>query len=248
MRNRKSTMPIAKMTVIVLALFIVNVAWPVFPAAAQSSQEEKGAKEVREVAKKIQARYEKTRDLQAQFTQNTKIEGFATPIVSSGSLFIKKPGKLRWDYRDPAVEEIYVNGNDVMMYVPEHKQVLVGRLTQMTASQAPLQLLQGAAKLDEHFDIQPTLGGEKGEGGIPLVTLVPRDTGPESVRTVVRIVVEAQPKTYFIKTVSIHEVSGNVATFQFHDLKPNSGLSNSLFEFTPPAGVEIMKSPALSPP
>ena len=38
-----------------------------------------------------------------------------------------------------------------MMYV-EHKQVLVGKLTQMAASQAPLQLLQGVAKIDEEFD------------------------------------------------------------------------------------------------
>ena len=47
------------------------------------------------------------------------------------------------DYIEPATEEIYVNKDDVKMYVPEHKQVLVGKLTYMAASQAPLQLLQG---------------------------------------------------------------------------------------------------------
>jgi outer membrane lipoprotein carrier protein len=135
-----------------------------------------------------------------------------------------------------------------MMYVPQHKQVLVGKLTQMAASQAPLQLLQGAAKLEEHFEAQATLGGERGEGGVPLVTLIPREAGPESVKTVVRIVVEAQPKTYFIKTVSIHEVSGNVATFQFSNLQPNTGLKGALFEFAVPAGVEVVKAPALGPP
>jgi outer membrane lipoprotein carrier protein len=216
--------------------------------AAGDQSEEKGLKEVREVVKKIQARYEQTKDLQAEFRQVTKIEGFATLLTSSGNLFIKKPGRLRWDYREPDVQEIYVNGNDLMMYVPQHKQVLVGKLTQMAASQAPLQLLQGAAKLDEHFEAQATLGGERGEGGVPLVTLIPRETGPESVRTVVRIVVEAQPKTYFIKTVSIHEVSGNVATFQFSNLQPNTGLKGTLFEFAVPAGVEVVKAPALGPP
>lgn len=216
--------------------------------AAGDQSEEKGLKEVREVVKKIQARYEQTKDLQAEFRQVTKIEGFATLLTSSGNLMIKKPGRLRWDYREPDVQEIYVNGNDLMMYVPQHKQVLVGKLTQMAASQAPLQLLQGAAKLDEHFEAQPTLGGERGEGGVPLVTLIPRDAGPESVRTVVRIVVEAQPKTYFIKTVSIHEVSGNVATFQFSNLQPNTGLKGALFEFAVPAGVEVVKAPALGPP
>jgi len=134
------------------------------------------------------------------------------------------------------------------MYVPEHKQVLVGKLTQMAASQAPLQLLQGAAKLEEQFAVEATAGGEKGEGGLPLLTLLPKHTGDESVRTVVRIVLEVQPKTYFIKRVSIHEISGNVSTFQFTALKPNSGLKNALFEFRVPAGVEVVKAPSLSPP
>jgi len=216
--------------------------------AAGDQSQDKRLKEVREVVKKIQARYEQTKDLQAEFRQVTTIEGFATPLMSSGNLFIKKPGRLRWDYREPDVQEIYVTGNDLMMYVPQHKQVLVGKLTQMAASQAPLQLLQGAAKLEEHFEPQATPGGERGEGGIPLVTLIPRDAGPESVRTVARIVVEAQPKTYFIKTVSIHEISGNIATFQFSNLQPNTGLKGSLFEFAVPAGVEVVKAPSLGPP
>lgn len=233
----------------VAATALVCGAWLIGSAvAADEHQDGKARKDVREVVKKIQARYEQTKDLQAEFRQVTTIEGFATPLKSSGIFMIKKPGRLRWDYREPDVQEIYVNGNELMMYVPQHKQVLVGKLTQMAASQAPLQLLQGAARLDEHFETQATPGGERGEGGIPLVTLIPRDAGPESVKTVTRIVVEAQPKTYFIKTVSIHEVSGNIATFEFMNLQPNTGLKGVLFDFVVPAGVEVVKAPALGPP
>jgi outer membrane lipoprotein carrier protein len=215
--------------------------------AADEGKEGKEAKEVRDVIRKLQARYEQTRDLQAEFKQSTKIEGFGTPISSSGRMYIKKPGRLRWDYLEPNVEEIYVNQNDVMMYVPEHKQVLIGKLTQMAASQAPLQLLQGAAKLEEQFDVELTPEG-RGEGGLPLLTLLPKQTAHESVRTVLKIVVEVQPKIYFIKRLSIHEVSGNVSTFQFINLKPNSGLKKEMFEFQVPPGVEIVKAPSLSPP
>jgi outer membrane lipoprotein carrier protein len=203
---------------------------------------------MRDVVKKLQARYEQTKDLQAEFTQKTVIEGFATPITSSGLLYIKKPGRLRWDYLDPTVEEIYVNQNDVMMYVPEHKQVLVGKLTQMAASQAPLQLLQGAAKLEEHFDLDLSREGERGEGGLPVVALLPKHQAHESLRTVTRIMVEVQPKTYYITRVTIHEMSGNVSTFHFTNLRPNTGLKASLFAFTVPAGVEVVKAPSLSPP
>ncbi|MGH7230627.1 MAG: LolA family protein [Nitrospiraceae bacterium] len=210
--------------------------------------ESKEVKAVKDVVKKLQARYEQTKDLQAEFQQLTRIEGFATPLTSSGRVSIKKPGLLRWDYLDPNVEEIYVNRDEVMMYVPEHQQVLVGKLTQMAASQAPLQLLQGVAKIDEQFEVEPTKGGERGEGGIPLVTLVPKPAESEASRAVLRIVLEVQPKTYFIKAVSIHEVSGNISTFQFSNLKPNTGLKPNLFKFDVPPGVEVVKAPSFTPP
>ena len=208
----------------------------------------KVAQEVRNVVKQIQARYEKTKDLQADFIQKTRIEGFERPVISSGKVYLKKPGRLRWDYLDPAHEEIYVNRDDVRVYVPEHKQVLVGKLTQMAASQAPLQLLQGAARLDESFDIEPTPGNERGTGGVPLITLFPKSKAHEPSRNLQRIVVEVFPKTYFLRTVSLHEISGNVATFEFSGLKPNAGLGDEVFDFKTPPDVEVVRAPVLNGP
>jgi outer membrane lipoprotein carrier protein len=216
--------------------------------ADEQPVDKQSLEEVLEVVKKIQARYEKTKDLQALFVQKTRIEGFSTPVTSTGRFFIKKPGRLRWDYREPATEEIYVNKDDVKMYVPEHKQVLVGKLTYMAASQAPLQLLQGVARLDEEFDIQPAANNERGAGGIPLVSLTPKQGRAEPERAIQKIVIEVQPKTYFLKTIALHEVSGNVATFEFSDLKPNSGLKDDLFDFKAPPDVEIVRAPVLSRP
>jgi len=235
--------------IIALAFLPINLSILLISVAADEGKEiSKEQKEVFEVVKKLQARYEQTKDLQADFQQTTRIEGFATPLTSSGRMLIKKPGLLRWDYRDPTVEEIYVTRNDVMMYVPEHKQVLVGKLTQMAASQAPLQLLQGVAKIEEEFEIESTRGRERGEGGLPLITLTPKSTEPDASRSVSKLVVEVQPKTYFIKTIAIHEVSGNISTFIFSGLKPNTGLKGDLFEFKVPPGVEVVKAPTLSPP
>ena len=228
---------------VVLSALIVAPSW-----GADGRTDEKARQEVLNVVKHLQARYEKTNDLQADFLQKTSIEGFERPVTSSGKVYIKKPGRLRWDYLDPATEEIYVNHDDVKIYVPEHKQVLVGKLTQMAASKAPLELLQGAAKLGESFDIDWTTGKERGVGGIRLITLIPKANGQESTRSLKQIVVEVFPKTYFIRTVSLHEISGNVATFEFSDLKPNLGLGNELFEFKTPPDVEVVKAPVLNGP
>src|ERR1044071_4594973 len=179
------------------------------PALAQDAVDEQARKEVREVMKRLQARYEKTKDLQADFTQKTTIEGFERPMTSTGKVYIKKPGRLRWNYLDPSTEDIYVNRDDVKVYVPEHKQVMVGKLTQMAASKAPLELLQGAAKLDASFDAEPTSGKGRGVGGIRLVTLVPKAHDGETHGTVQKIVVEVFPKTYYIRSLSLYEASGN---------------------------------------
>jgi outer membrane lipoprotein carrier protein len=238
--------------ILALTVSAMNVTFSTSQAADEgkeiSKEISKDQKEVLEVVKKLQGRYEQTKDLQADFQQTTRIEGFATPLTSSGRMLIKKPGLLRWDYRDPTVEEIYVNRNDVMMYVPEHKQVLVGKLTQMAASQAPLQLLQGVAKIEEEFEIESIRGGERGEGGLPLITLTPKSTEPDASRSVSKLVVEVQPKMYFIKAVTIHEISGNISTFAFSNLKPNTGLKSDVFAFKVPAGVEVIKAPTLTPP
>lgn len=226
-----------------MSVVFLSPAW-----AADGPIDEKALQEVREVVKQLQARYEKTKDLQADFSQKTKIEGFERPVTSAGKVYIKKPGRLRWDYLDPATEQIYVNQEDVKVYVPEHKQVLVGKLTQMAASKAPLELLQGAAKLDESFEIEATTGKDRAVGGMPLITLIPKAKEQESTQNLQKIVVEVFPKTYFIRTVALHEISGNVAVFEFSNLKPNQGLGNEVFDFKTPSDVEVVRAPVLNGP
>jgi len=225
-------------------MFCIVVAGAVW--AADAVVDDKAMQEVNDVAKQLQARYEKTKDLQADFTHPSRIEGFERPVTSSGKVYIKKPDRLRWDYLDPATEQIYVNQDDVKVYVPEHKQVLVGNLTRMAASQAPLELLQGAAKLEESFTIAPATGKERGVGGLRLLNLTPKGQEGDQARPVQRIIVEVFPKTYFIRTVWLHEVNGNVATFEFSSLKPNTGLGNDVFDFKAPPDVEVVKAPVLN--
>jgi len=232
----------------VMAIATVLTISASFPASGQESGDEQARKEVRDVIKRLQMRYEKTKDLQADFTQKTTLEGFERPMTSSGKVYIKKPGRLRWNYLEPSAEDIYVDRDDVKVYVPEHKQVLVGKLTQMAASRAPLELLQGAAKLDASFDAEPTPGKGRGVGGIRLVTLVPKSHDGEGHGTVQKIVLEVFPKTYFIRSLSLYEASGNVSNFEFSSLQSNIGLDDDLFVPKFPPDVEVVKAPVLTQP
>jgi outer membrane lipoprotein carrier protein len=63
-----------------------------------------------------------------------------------------------------------------------------------------------------------------------------------------RIVLEVFPKTYFIRTISLYELSGNVASFEFSSLQPNTGLGDLLFNLNLPDGVEVVKAPVFNGP
>lgn len=208
------------------------------PAPVQAK--ENVSKQIRDLVKQVDAQYARTKDIQADFVQETRIEGFDTPFRSSGRVYIKKPGRLRWDFLEPSVEKIYVQGDQIQMYVPEHQQILKGSLTRMVATKAPLMLLQGAGKLEEHFEIEPTGGGERGAGGLPLLTLIPKQGTQPSQSPISRIVSEIQPKTFFIQTVRLHEISGNVSTYRFTHFKANTGLDETLFTLVPPEGVVVV--------
>lgn len=190
---------------------------------------------------KVDARYAQTQDLQADFTQETIFEGFSTGFTSSGRLYLKKPGLLRWDYLQPTEEQIYVDGDRVMMYVPEHQQVVKGALTQMAASKGPLALLQGAGELSQQFTILESSVGSKGRE-LPSLTLVPKPVGNEAP-TIKKIVLKLFPDSYLIQTITLFEVSGNISRVMFDHIQVNTGLSARLLKFEVPSDVVVVELP-----
>lgn len=197
---------------------------------------------MQDIVGKVDARYAQTKDLQADFVQETILEGFSTGFTSSGRLYLKKPGLLRWDYLHPSEEQIYVNGDQVMMYIPEHQQVVKGALTQMAASKGPLALLQGAGNLSQQFTILESADGSKNNEKFPSLTLVPKPVG-KTPPTIKKIVLKLFPDTYFIQGITLFEVSGNISHVMFDHIQANTGLSSSQLTFDVPPDVVVVELP-----
>lgn len=195
-----------------------------------------------DLVEKIDARYAQIQDLQADFTQETLFEGFTTGFTSSGRLYLKKPGLLRWEYLQPSEEQIYVDGDQVMMYVPEHQQVVKGALTQMAASKGPLALLQGVGKLSQQFTIVESETGSKEGGNNPTLTLVPKPAENEAP-TIKKIVLKLFPDSFLIQGITVFEVSGNISRVVFDHIQLNKGLSTRLLTFKVPPGVVVVELP-----
>jgi outer membrane lipoprotein carrier protein len=196
-----------------------------------------------EVIEKIQSVYETTRDLQADFHQVTRFEGFEAVVASSGKLYIKKPGRLRWDYAEPNQNEVVVSQDRVWLFTPELKQVIISPFALLSDSQMPLHFLMGVGRLDQDFEIkwaEPKDAADTATGQERLVlTLLPKDkkAGLDKIR------MEVHPKQYFITQLDLFESNGNTSSFTFSRIETNVGLKDKLFIFTAPKGVEIIETP-----
>ncbi len=200
-----------------------------------------GSDALEALVERVDARYAQIKDFQADFVQETQIQGFDTTLRSSGHVYLKKPGRLRWDYLEPSVEHIYVHQDQLAMYVPNHNQVLKGSLTMMVSTKAPLRLLQGVGKLAEHFSVEPTGDAKKEPGGLPLLALVPKSLPGSPPSSLVKIMAEIQPDTYVIQSLALHENNGNVSTFRFSNFKINKGLDDAVMILNPPEEVVIVE-------
>ena len=200
------------------------------------------ASNVDDVVSRVDDRYAKTQDLQGTFTQETIIEGFETGFESTGRFYLKKPGLLRWDYLEPSKEHIYVDGDQVMMYVPEHQQVVKGTLTQISASKGPLALLLGVGKLSKQFTVLESAEASGDSKKIPDVTLIPKPDG-DTAPTIKKILLQLFTDSYLIQTITIFETSGNISRVHFDHIQTNQGLATNLLKFTLPPDVVVVDFP-----
>lgn len=203
------------------------------------------ASNVDDVVGQVDDRYAKTQDLQGEFTQETIIEGFESGFKSTGKFYLKKPGLLRWDYLEPSKEHIYVDGDAVMMYVPEHQQVVKGTLTQIAASKGPLALLLGVGKLSQQFTVLDPADVSSSSQSRSDLTLIPKPDG-ETAPTIKKIELQLFPESnliHLIQTITIFETSGNISRVHFDDIQVNQGLSVDLLKFTIPQDVVVVDFP-----
>lgn len=197
---------------------------------------------VDEVVRRVDESYAKTQDLQGEFTQETIIEGFETGFQSTGRFYLKKPGLLRWDYLQPSEENIYVDGDAVMMYVPEHQQVVKGTLTQIAASKGPLALLLGVGKLAEHFLVSEATDVSGEQSDLPTLILVPKSDG-DTAPTIKKIVLQLFPDSYLIQNMTLFDTSGNITRVRFDHIQVNQGIDADLLKFTVPPDVVVVDFP-----
>jgi outer membrane lipoprotein carrier protein len=183
-----------------------------------------------ELARKVQAYYERTSDLEARFQQTYTYAGFGRRQVSSGTLRVKKPGKIRWDYEKPARKTIAVAGSRLVQYEPEENQAYVDERFDASAMSAAVTFLLGKGDLAREFALAT------GEAG----SLVLRPKEPDPRVDSIALTVGADGEVTATRVV---DGAGNVNEIRFSAVRRNQGLADRAFEVQLPKDVRRIAAP-----
>ena len=178
---------------------------------------------------RLQTFIDQLQTFQAGFVQ-TLYDADSNPLEESrGAVILKRPGKFRWDYRVPYVQSIIADGEKLWVYDVDLEQVTVKKLDQALGN-APIMLLSSNRPLETDFELRDL--GER--EGLEWVELQPKlhDTDFEKIFMGL--------SESGLEVMELRDQFGQATQIRFNDFKMNVPADDSLFEFTPPAGVDVV--------
>jgi outer membrane lipoprotein carrier protein len=195
------------------------------------------AQDVRQLARAVDDHYNHLRSLESDFTEIYRGDG--PERVESGTLWLKKPRKMRWEYRSPKEKLFISDGQAVWFYLPAERQLRKTTLRKLDDLRSPLAFLLGKTKLENELQGLSKIVDQSPLG--PRNTLlrgVPQGVVPQSVAgQLSEVQLEITPSNQIVRIVLL-EVDGATTEFRFAGWKENPELNDSRFQFTPPPGAE----------
>jgi outer membrane lipoprotein carrier protein len=192
------------------------------------------APDVHAIAQAVDQRYNHLHTLEAQFMEIYR--GGGMDRTETGVLWLKKPGKMRWEYRSPREKVFLSDGKDAWFYLPGDRQARRSPAKKLDDLRSPLSFLLGKTRLEKELqglsfaqDVPPVSPGNVVLRGVPQAM----------ADRVSQVLLEVTPESKIARIV-IEEVDGSVTEYRFTDQKEDVAVVDSTFHFIPPPGVEVV--------
>jgi outer membrane lipoprotein carrier protein len=188
------------------------------------------------LAQALQRKYDGIRDFSADFVHTYRGGVLKKQVTEKGRLLIKKPGKMRWEYKSPEEKLFVSDGVKLYSYIPQDKQVMVGSVPQESSATTPALFLSGKGNLTRDFT--PS-AGELPAGARPgtrALKLVPKT--PQAEYDWLVLVVDSG--SLALAGLVTTDAQGGTSSILFENLKENVGLADQVFEFKIPRGVDVV--------
>lgn len=203
-------------------------------AQDQNQNQNKDRADVKAIAAAVDKHYNALETFKADFTQI--YAGAGVSRNERGTLTLKRPGKMRWDYRQPQQKLFLSDGKTAYFYVPGERQARRTPVKKLDDLRSPLRYLLGKTKLEKEFtDLKLPSGVKLLKPGNIVLSGVPKNMADR----VSQVMLEITPQNQ-IQRIVIEEVDGATTEFQFLNFEENRDVPNKLFSFTKPPGVELI--------
>ena len=211
----------------------------VFPAAALLGASPAGSRDaekaVAALVRALELRYKGADSFRAVFLER-RSEGHGSLQLESGTLYIRRPGLMRWEYEAPEKKLFLVDGKFAWFYVPADRTATKAAVRQTDDERIPLLLLTGKTSLgrvcrrielaDVHVEAQ----------GNTALRCLPVRRGEEEYK---EAVFEVDAQSHLVRLL-VREAGGVETEFHFGRWEENLPLDRSLFQFAPPKGTVIV--------
>jgi outer membrane lipoprotein carrier protein len=194
---------------------------------------------VGDTAQKLQSSYEKTKDLQADFVQETTIKSIKKTEREEGKVFFKNPKNMLWEYTKPKGKKLVINSQTAWLYLAGEKVAYKQKSESIFQSKTLIQFFAGSGKLKDDFIIKYAEPKALDKEGNYLLALIPK----EKTAACNSVKLTVDKNNFYILQVSFDDVMGNSTTLKFSNISINTELAQKIFQFKPPAGVEVFEMP-----
>lgn len=167
-------------------------------------------------------------DFSADFTQTTTLEAAALDRAAHGKLTMKRGSKVRWEYLGEDPQTIICDGKTVWVHQVRDRTVIRRKFSELTpAAKAALDLLSGIDQVERYFAVSSC--------GPTCVSLKPLTPDPD----LALVNIETVPAGNTIKAVVTEDPVGNRTRIELTNFKTDNAVSDSLFDFVVPEGVDV---------
>jgi len=188
-----------------------------------------------DVARALQRKYDRVHSFTADFVHHYEGGVLRKKLTERGTVQVKKPGRMRWEYKVPEEKLFVSDGHKIYSYVPADKQVIVSNVPGDDQATTAVLFLAGKGNLTRDFTASFTSGGDAKTWALKLEPKTPQ-------REYDWLVIVVDRDSMQIRALTAADNEGTRSTFQFSNLRENVDVPDKQFVFKIPRGADVITS------
>ena len=191
---------------------------------------------VDQILEEVENKYTNSK-FSADFVQKSTIKAMNITDMATGRVYIKYPGRMRWEYEKPDRQIIITDGDKLWVYRPDDNQVMTGKAPTLFRDGKGASFLSDIRLIRQKFDISLEQGPPEESDLFHHLILKPREKTLDISE--IRLMVSRQ--TFSVLQVMTLNFYGDETRIDLINFEFDVDIDDSQFSFTIPQGVDVVQ-------